>query len=129
MPNNAQTKLEVLTKRKQKIDNQIRQIQSKEGSNKRKLDTRRKILLGAIFEKLIIERKIQVNDVNQWLQNYLIRDRDRELFSGYFESLGFKKKEELEELPRVTEEELLAVTEEESLGVTEEKSLGATEEE
>lgn len=93
MPSNAQAKLETLTKRKQKIANQIKQIQSKEGADKRKLDTRRKILLGAIFEKLIIEQKIQTNDVNEWLKEYLTRNRDRELFEGYLESLNFKKEE------------------------------------
>jgi hypothetical protein len=93
MASNAQVKLETLTKRKQKIINQIRQIQSKDGVNKRKLDTRRKILLGAIFEKLITNEIIEINDVDKWLQTYLVKERDKELFDGYLEGLNIKKEE------------------------------------
>jgi large subunit ribosomal protein L7/L12 len=93
MASNTQTKLEALTKRKEKIANQIRQIQSKDGANKRKLDTRRKILLGAIFEKLITNKIIEINDVDKWLQTYLTKERDKELFDGYLESLEFTKEE------------------------------------
>lgn len=93
MASNAQTKLELLTKRKQKIANQIRQIQSKEGTDKRKLDTRRKILLGAILEKLIVNQRVEINDVNKWFETYLTKERDKELFDGYLESLELKKEE------------------------------------
>lgn len=87
----AQTKLEALIDRQQKIMNQIKQIQSRDAANKRKLDTRRKILLGSIFERLIIAQEFEASDVNEWLKEYLIRDRDRELFKGYLDGLKIEK--------------------------------------
>ena len=76
-------KLEKLLKERQQIENRIKQIQAKKNSDKRKLDTRRKILFGVMFQKLIAEGQIENETITKAIENYLTTDRDRDLIKNY----------------------------------------------
>ena len=72
----------LLEQRKQ-IENRIKQIHAKENSQKRKLETRRKILFGVMLEKLITEGEIENEIIAKAIDNYLTTDRDRDLIKNY----------------------------------------------
>lgn len=80
-------KLEKLLEQRGKIENRIKQIQAKETAQKRKLDTRRKILFGVIFEGLIVNDWIKDETINRAIDEYLTTDRDRELVKNYLANL------------------------------------------
>jgi hypothetical protein len=81
-------RLEKLLEQKGKIENRIKQIQAKENAQKRKLDTRRKILFGVIFEGLIADDLITEETINRAIGEYLTSDRDRDLVKNYLASLN-----------------------------------------
>ena len=72
-----------LLERRNQIENQIKQIQAKENSQKRKIETRRKILFGVMLEKLIAEGEIESEIIAKAIDNYLTTDRDRDLIKNY----------------------------------------------
>jgi large subunit ribosomal protein L7/L12 len=80
-------RLEKLLEQRGKIENRIKQIQAKENAQKRKLDTRRKILLGVIFEGLITDGLIKEQTINRAIDQYLKTDRDRDLVKNYLAKL------------------------------------------
>lgn len=51
---------------------------------KRKQDTKRKILLGAMLEKWVEDKKIDKQIVASGLDDFLIRDSDKDLFNDFF---------------------------------------------
>ena len=72
-----------LLERRNQIENQIKQIQAKENSQKRKIETRRKILFGVMLEKLIAEGETESEISAKAIDNYLTTDRDRDLIKNY----------------------------------------------
>ena len=72
-----------LLEQRNQIENRIKQIEAKEKSKVRKLETRRKILLGIMFEKLIAEDQIENKIIIEAINNYLKTDRDRDLIKNY----------------------------------------------
>lgn len=80
-------KLEKLLEQRGKIENRIKQIQAKENAQKRKLDTRRKILFGVMFERLIAEDRITEETITRAIGEYLTTDRDRDLVKNYLAKL------------------------------------------
>ena len=80
-------KLEKLLEQRKQIENRIKQIQAKENSQKRKVDTRRKILFGVMLEKLIAEGEIENEIIAKAIDNYLTTDRDRDLIKNYLAAL------------------------------------------
>jgi large subunit ribosomal protein L7/L12 len=80
-------KLEKLLEQRGKIENRIKQIQTKETAQKRKIDTRRKILFGVMFEGLIAEERIREETINRAIEQHLTTDRDRELVKNYLTNL------------------------------------------
>lgn len=80
-------KLEKLLEQRGKIENRIKQIQAKETAQKRKLDTRRKILFGVMFEGLIAEDRIREETINRAIEQHLTSDRDRELVRNHLANL------------------------------------------
>ena len=76
-------RLEKLLEQWKQIENRIKQIQAKENSQKRKIDTRRKILFGVMLEKLIAEGEIENEIITKAIDNYLTTDRDRDLIKNY----------------------------------------------
>ncbi len=80
-------KLEKLLEQRGKIENRIKQIQTKENAQKRKLDTRRKMLFGVMFERLIAEDRITEETITRAIGEYLTTDRDRDLVKNYLAKL------------------------------------------
>ncbi|WP_299143044.1 hypothetical protein [uncultured Vibrio sp.] len=74
------SKLEQLKKKQEQLRLQIQKEQQKESTKKRKENTRRKILLGAmVLERM--EREFDYKEqVSKTLDKYLTKERDRELF-------------------------------------------------
>ena len=56
-----------------------------DNKTKRKQDTKRKILMGAMVEHLIETDKLSKTFVIDELESFLIRDSDKELFANYFD--------------------------------------------
>ena len=81
--NGENPRLGRLLERRNQIENQIKQIQAKESTNKRKLETRRRILFGVMFEKLIAEGQVENEIIIRAIDNYLTTDRDRDLIRNY----------------------------------------------
>jgi large subunit ribosomal protein L7/L12 len=71
-------RLEKLLEQKGKIENRIKQIQAKENAQKRKIDTRRKVLLG-----LIREGRVKDEVITEAIERYLKIDIDRDLIKNY----------------------------------------------
>ena len=85
--NSENYRLEKLLEERKQIENRIKQIQAKENSQKRKLDTRWKILFGVMFEKLVVEGRIKDETIAQLINEHLKTDRDRDLVRSYLASL------------------------------------------
>ena len=81
------SKLEKLLEQRKQIENRIKQIHAKENSQKRKLETRRKILFGVMLEKLIAEGEIENEIIAKAIDEHLKKDRDRDLVKNYLTTL------------------------------------------
>ena len=73
-------RLEELLKKRDQLNSQIQKIKAIESLQKRKEDTRRKILLGALMMDLMSTGKIDRTVIEQRLDKFLTRDIDRQLF-------------------------------------------------
>jgi hypothetical protein len=80
-------RLEKLLEQRGKIENRIKQIQAKENAQKRKLDTRRKILFGVMFEGMLADNRVKEKTINSAIDGYLKNDRDRDFIKNYVASL------------------------------------------
>ena len=98
--NNENFRLEKILEEQKQIENRIKQIQVKKSSQKRKLmaekiinqiesrqltnkraiETRKKILLGATLQDWVRTGEIEQSTFDQGLDRYLVRKRDRQLF-------------------------------------------------
>jgi large subunit ribosomal protein L7/L12 len=76
-------RLEKLLEQKGKIENRIKQIQAKENAQKRKIDTRRKVLLGVMLDGLIREGRVKDEVITEAIERYLKIDIDRDLIKNY----------------------------------------------
>lgn len=83
--------------RVQELDKYIRQHENRiqgikqrqktaDNSIRRKQDSKRKILMGALIEHLMETNKISKTFILDELDNFLIRDSDKALFSDYWSS-------------------------------------------
>ena len=86
-----------LIDRVQELDKYIRQHENRiqgikqrqktaDNSIRRKQDSKRKILMGALVEHLMETNKISKTFILDELDNFLIRDSDKALFSDYWSS-------------------------------------------
>jgi large subunit ribosomal protein L7/L12 len=73
-------RLEQLLKRREELNAQIQKIKAQEASQKRKFDTRRKILLGALMMEMMDSGELDKNKIMKRLDGFLTRDIDRSLF-------------------------------------------------
>ena len=71
---------ELSIKRKAMAEKIVNQIQTRQSVNKRTIETRKKILLGAMLQEWVRTGEIEQSTFNQGLDRYLVRKRDRELF-------------------------------------------------
>ena len=67
-------------KRKLMAEKIINQIESRQSTNKRAIETRKKILLGAMLQEWMRTGEIEQSTIDQGLDRYLVRKQDRELF-------------------------------------------------
>ena len=78
------SRVEILREQKKKIAEQITQALVVEGTKKRKLEDREKILLGVMFQGLIAEGAISSQMFEGAMEKYLKSERDRERCDAYF---------------------------------------------
>ena len=71
---------EMNAKHKRMAEKIINQIESRQSTNKRAIETRKKILLGAMLQEWVRTGEIEQSTIDQGLDRYLVRERDRELF-------------------------------------------------
>ena len=80
MSKNIERVLDKLKQKKDILNARIQKIESSKKSKERKLDTRRKILIGSYY----LDKASKENTYNQILEimnSYLTRDSDRQLFN------------------------------------------------
>jgi large subunit ribosomal protein L7/L12 len=73
-------RLEQLLQRREQLNAQIEQIRARETAQKRKEDTRRKILLGALMMEMMDKGELDEVKIRKRLSEFLTRDGDRSLF-------------------------------------------------
>ena len=66
--------------KKARAEKILNQIEARESTNKRTIETRKKILLGAMLQEWVRTGEIEQFTFDQGLDCYLVRERDRELF-------------------------------------------------
>jgi large subunit ribosomal protein L7/L12 len=72
--------LDALLKKREQLNAQIQKIRSRESEQKRKEDTRRKILLGALMMELLEKGELDRDKIMAKLDGFLTREIDRKLF-------------------------------------------------
>jgi len=82
-------RLEQLKIQQAQLKNKIKQIENKEKERSKKLDTRRKILIGALMLQEMKDKPDTEKTVINKLDKFLTKERDRQLFG--FASLETKK--------------------------------------
>lgn len=76
----TEEKLKAIKEKQIKLAQEARQIKAKEAENKRKIETRKKIILGGLIMHKIESGKLLENELMKELNEYLTRDIDRKLF-------------------------------------------------
>ena len=76
----AMTRLDKLTLKRQQLNAQIQALKAKESKQKRKEDTKRKVLVGSVVLKMLETGEMPQERMNQILDKHLTRDTDRALF-------------------------------------------------
>ncbi len=76
----AQNKLAALTAKRDQINARIQALKAKEQAQKRKEDTRRKVLIGAVVLKMLKTGEMPKERLTAMLDKNLDSDRDRMLF-------------------------------------------------
>ncbi len=74
------TKLDEINKKIARLKLQADAIKAREAKAARALDTRRKILAGAVVLARIERGQLQADEWRAWLDTGLVRERDRTLF-------------------------------------------------
>ena len=93
-------RLEQLLKKREQLNAQIQKLKTREASVKRKEDTRRKILLGALMMELMEKGELDKDKILARLDGFLTREIDRKLFDLPVVSeqvQASEKKEEIEQ--------------------------------
>ena len=73
-------KLEQLKQKKEQLAVRIQRIENSKKSKERKIDTRKKILVGSYYLDKA-KKENTYNDIVQIMDEYLIRDSDRKIFN------------------------------------------------
>jgi hypothetical protein len=72
--------------RKKKVEESIKKIKAQQNADSRKLETRRKILLGVVMEKMLVDGCVLASDFEKYLTKALT-ERDQAFFENYLDSL------------------------------------------
>ncbi len=73
-------RLEQLLKKREELSAQIQKIRAREATQKRKENTRRKILLGALVMEMMSKGELDRDKLMKRLDGFLTREIDRKLF-------------------------------------------------
>ena len=73
-------RLDSLTAKRDQLNAQIQAIRAREQAQKRKDDTRRKVLIGSVFLKMIKDGEMKQEQLDRILDKHLDKTRDRLLF-------------------------------------------------
>lgn len=73
-------KLDDLLYKKEQLNAQIQKERNKQNQQRRKEDTRRKILLGALMMEMINKGELDEEKILKKLDKFLTKDIDRKLF-------------------------------------------------
>ncbi len=73
-------KLEKLLEKREQLNAQIQKARARDTAQKRKEDTRRKILLGALMIEMMDKGELDDGVIMKRLEEFLTRDIDRKLF-------------------------------------------------
>lgn len=76
---NIEQRLEQLKQKKEQLATRIQKIENSRNTKERKLDTRKKILIGSYYLDKA-KKENSYNDIVQIMDSYLTRDSDRKLF-------------------------------------------------
>jgi len=76
----ATSKLDKLNEKRAQLNAQIQAIKQKENQQKRKEDTKRKILIGGVVIKMLNSGEMPKDRLQQILDTHLVKDSDRALF-------------------------------------------------
>ena len=80
MNRSRQDRIKELKQKKKQIEARIQKLKAAESTKKRKEDTRRKILLGAMVMKLIENGYWEKEEIYKQLDKFLDKQLDRQLF-------------------------------------------------
>ena len=80
MSSTRQDRIKQLEQKKKQIEARIQKLKAAESAKKRKEDTRRKILLGAMVIKLIESGYWSKEEIYEQLNKFLDKQLDRQLF-------------------------------------------------
>ena len=73
-------RLSQLLKKREELSAQIQKIRAREATQKRKEDTRRKILLGVLVMEMMSKGELDRDKLMKRLDGFLTREIDRKLF-------------------------------------------------
>ena len=84
-------KLEKLLEKREQLNAEIQKARARETAKKRKEDTRRKILLGALVIEMMDKGELDDGVIMKRLEGFLTRDIDRKLFNFPFKGDSVEK--------------------------------------
>lgn len=84
-------KLEKLLQKREQLNAEIQKARARETAQKRKEDTRRKILLGALVIEMMDKGELDDGVIMKRLEGFLTRDIDRKLFNFPFKGDSVEK--------------------------------------
>ncbi len=73
-------RLDDLLKKREQLNAQIQQERNRHSQQKRKEDTRRKILLGSLMMEMMKKGELDEKKITKRLDGFLTKDADRKLF-------------------------------------------------
>ena len=91
MDNNVKSKIEKLKKKQESLKARIQLIENREKAKERKLDTRKKILVGSYFIEKYSEDKKE-EELTKLMNQYLTRQSDRKVFGLSYDEKTHKEK-------------------------------------
>ncbi len=74
-------RLEKLLEKRDTLNAEIQKVRARQSAQKRKEDTRRKILLGALVQEMMANGELDKEMIMKRLDGFLTRDIDRNLFN------------------------------------------------
>ncbi|MDJ0718058.1 MAG: mobilization protein [Prochloraceae cyanobacterium] len=80
MSSSRQDRIKSLEEKKKQLEARIQKLKAQESAKKRKEDTRRKILLGALVQHLILTGYWSESEIHKQLDKFLTKSIDRKLF-------------------------------------------------